>query len=142
MIETWLPLFNTLLILISGIALVIGYIFIRKRNITYHRRAMITATVFAALFLIVYVTRALLYTAQGFDGQGTARTIYLIILGTHTVLATAIIPMVLITLYRALRRQYPRHRRIARITLPVWLYVVVTGWLIYIMLYQINWARI
>lgn len=97
--------------------------------------SMITATVFAALFLIVYVMRALLLGATPFQGAGWVRTLYLVILGSHMVLATAVAPLALITLYRAWRRDFRRHRRIARVTLPTWLYVVVTGWLVYWMLY-------
>lgn len=139
--DTWLPLVNTTLIGISGISLIVGYVSIRKRKIQYHRRAMLTATVFAALFLIVYVTRSLISDTRIFTGSGGVRDVYLTILTSHTILATAIVPLVLITLYRALTRQFPRHKRIARITLPIWLYVVVTGWAIYLMLYQFTFTR-
>lgn len=135
--ETWLPLFNTSLILISGIAVLVGYIFIRQGKVRNHRISMITATTFAALFLIVYVTRALTTETKLFAGHGITRDIYLTILTSHTILATIIIPLVLLTLYRALRGRFGKHRSIARITLPVWLYVAVTGWVIYMMLYHL-----
>lgn len=139
--ETWLPLVNTSLIVVSGASAVTGYACIRRRKIAYHRRAMLTATAFAALFLIVYVLRSLLGDSKLFAGQGAMRAVYLTILGTHTLLAMAIVPLVLLTLSRALRKQFPRHKRIARVTLPIWLYVVVTGWLIYMMLYQLPFTR-
>lgn len=139
--ETWLPLLNTTLIVISGISLLFGYYFIRRGNIDRHRRAMLTATVFAGLFLVVYVARFFLIETKIFTGEGWVRVVYFIILISHTILATVIEPMVLITLYRALTRQYPKHRRIARVTLPLWLYVVVTGWLVYLMLYQLSFTQ-
>lgn len=131
----WLPLVNTALIVVSGLFLIAGYILIRQRRIAWHRRAMLTATVFAGLFLVVYVTRFLIFPTKVFTGDSTVRVIYLVILASHVVLAIALGPMVLVTLRRALRSQFRQHRRIARITLPVWLYVVVTGWLIYWMLH-------
>lgn len=139
--ETWLPLLNTTLIVISGISLLFGYYFIRRGNIDRHRRAMLTATVFAGLFLVVYVARFFLIETKIFTGEGWVRVVYFIILISHTILAMVIAPMVLITLYRALTRQYPKHRRIARVTLPLWLYVVVTGWLVYLMLYQLSFTQ-
>ena len=135
---SWLPTLNTSLIVISGICLVFGYFFIRRRQIERHRFSMLMATGFAGAFLVVYVTRALFFATKVFVGEGLIRTVYLIILGSHTVLATVIVPMVLITLYRALRKKYSQHRAIARFTLPVWLYVVVTGWIIYMMLFVLE----
>lgn len=131
----WLPLLNSALIVISGLFLTIGYIFIRRKQIQLHRRSMITATVFAGLFLVVYVTRYLLFDTKIFAGDGVVRIVYLVILISHTILAVAVGPMVLVTLRRALRGDYTRHRALARITAPVWAYVVVTGWVIYMMLY-------
>jgi|SRR5581483_621208 len=134
LLERWLPLFNTLLIVASGAFLLLGYYFIRRRQIRRHRRAMLTATVFAALFLAVYLTRAAFFPTKIFAGQGAVRTIYLAILTSHSVLAAAVGPLALVTLWRAWRGEYVRHRRLARVTLPIWLYVVVTGWTIYWML--------
>jgi putative membrane protein len=133
----WVPLLNTSLIVISGVFLLIGYYFIRQRHIELHKRSMLTATVFAALFLIVYVARALLFETRLFAGAGLVRTIYLVILTTHTILAILVVPFALVTLRRALHGDYAKHRRIARITLPMWLYVVVTGWIVYLMLYSL-----
>jgi putative membrane protein len=87
--------------------------------------------------LVVYVTRYALYQPRLFAGEGAARVAYLAILATHTVLAVAVGPLALVTLRRALRGDFRRHRRLARVTLPVWLYVVISGWVIYLMLYWI-----
>jgi len=130
----WVALLNTSLIVISGVFLLIGYYFIRQRNIELHKRSMLTATVFAALFLVVYVSRALLFETRLFAGEGLIRAIYLFILVTHTILAVLVGPFALVTLRRAFRGDFPKHRQIARVTFPMWLYVVVTGWIVYWML--------
>jgi putative membrane protein len=137
-LETFLPAFDTALILVSGLCLIVGFTFIRRGKVRYHMWSMITATVFAALFLIVYLIRAWLFGATPFQGTGWIRGLYLAILFSHMVLATAVAPLALITLYRAWRSDFQRHRRIARITLPIWLYVVLTGWLVYWMLYHLD----
>lgn len=133
----WLPSFNTALIVVSGAFLLLGYYFVRTKQIARHRMAMLTATVFAGLFLVVYVTRFLLFQPRIFAGEGAVRVVYLFILVTHTILAVAVGPLALVTLRRALRAQYQRHRQIARVTLPIWLYVVVTGWTVYLMLHNV-----
>jgi len=137
-LRTLVPLVNTSLIVISGIFVVIGYYFMRTKRVILHKRAMLTATTFAALFLVVYVTRALLLPTKFFPGEGLIRVIYLAVLVSHTILAIVVGPLVLVVLYRAFKGQFPKHRRLARITLPIWLYVVVTGWLIYVMLYVVE----
>jgi putative membrane protein len=129
---------NTSLIVISGIFLLLGYYFIRQRQIELHKRSMLTATTFAALFLVVYVTRAALFETKVFAGEGLVRVIYLAILISHTILAILVGPFALVTLRRALRGDYSKHRQIARITFPMWLYVVVTGWVIYWMLHNLS----
>jgi len=126
---------NTALIVVSGTFLALGYLLIRRRQIGWHRRAMLTATTFAGLFLVMYVARYVLYAPRLFAGQGAVRALYLAILVSHTVLAIAVGPLVLVTLRRAVRRDYQRHRRLARVTLPIWLYVAITGWVIYAMLH-------
>jgi putative membrane protein len=131
----WVALLNTSLIVISGVFLLLGYYFIRQRQIELHKRSMLTATVFAALFLVVYVSRALLFETKVFAGEGLVRIIYLAILISHTILAILVGPFALVTLRRALRGEFSKHRQIARVTFPMWLYVVVTGWLIYWMLH-------
>ncbi len=133
----WVPLLNTALILVSGVFLLVGYYFIRRKRVLAHRRCMLTATVFAALFLVVYVSRALLFETKYFAGEGWVRTLYLAILGSHLVLAILVGPFALVTLRRALRGDFARHRRIARVTFPMWLYVVVTGWVVYYMLHML-----
>lgn len=130
----WVALLNTSLIVISGIFLLLGYYFIRQRQIELHKRSMLTATTFAALFLVVYVSRALLFETRVFAGEGLVRVIYLAILISHTILAILVGPFALVTLRRGLRGDFSKHRQIARVTFPMWLYVVVTGWLIYWML--------
>ena len=133
--EVWLPVFNTALIAVSGVAAVVGYLCIRRRQIEAHKWAMLTATAFAAAFLIVYVARFLLLGSKLFAGEGVVRALYFAVLISHTILATVLGPMVLVTIYRALTRQFRRHRRLGRVTLPVWLYVAVSGWVIFLMLY-------
>ena len=135
--EELLPLTHAVLIAISGISVLIGFILIKRKNIHFHKYAMLNATVFAGLFLVVYVTRYMLYGDSTFAGSGWIRVVYLLILVSHIILSIVIVPMVLITLYRALKRQFARHRAIARYTVPVWLYVVVTGWIIYFMLHHL-----
>lgn len=134
----WVALLNTSLIVISGVFLLLGYYFIRQRQIEFHKRSMLTATTFAALFLVVYVSRALLFETKVFAGEGLVRSLYLAILISHTILATLVGPFALVTLRRALRGEYSKHRQIARVTFPMWLYVVVTGWIIYWMLHTLS----
>ena len=134
--EAWLPVANTLLIVISGAFLTMGWWFIRRGRIQAHHRSMLTATTFAALFLVVYVARYFIYDPKIFAGEGLVRVIYLGILISHTILAVILGPMVLVTLSRALRSDFTRHRRLARITAPVWAYVASTGWVIYLMLHH------
>ncbi|MBO9403616.1 MAG: DUF420 domain-containing protein [Thermomicrobium sp.] len=133
--ETWLPIVNTALIALSGVSVLVGYIAVRLRRIQFHHRAMLVGAVFAALFLIVYVLRYFLLGTKLYTGEGWVRLVYFAILISHTILAIILGPLVLVTLGRAFRRQFSRHRAIARVTLPVWLYVAVTGWIIYAMLY-------
>jgi putative membrane protein len=132
----WVAILNTTLIVISGVFLLIGYYFIRQRKIELHKRSMLTATTFAALFLVVYVTRALLFETKVFAGDGWVRVVYLAILVSHTILAILVGPFALVTLRRALKGDFPKHKQIARITFPMWLYVVATGWIIYWMLHS------
>src|SRR5688500_17850525 len=134
----WVAMLNTSLIVISGIFLLLGYYFIRQRQIELHKRSMLTATTFAALFLVVYVSRVVLFETKVFAGEGLVRVIYLAILISHTILATLVGPFALVTLRRALRGEFSKHRQIARITFPMWLYVVATGWVIYWMLHALS----
>jgi putative membrane protein len=133
--EVWLPALNAALIVISGVFLVVGYVFIRRGQVQYHRRCMLGASVFATLFLVVYVTRAVLLPTRFFPGQGAIRTIYLGVLISHTIVAVLVAPLAFVTLRRALAGRFPQHRQIARVTLPMWVYTALTGWLVYMLLY-------
>lgn len=135
-LEQWLPSFNAGLIVVSGIFLVVGFVFIKRDNVQAHRRSMLSATVFAGLFLVVYVTRWFVIETKLFPSQGWIKTLYLSILVPHIVLAMAIVPLVLVTLKRALSQDFERHKRIARLTFPIWLFVAVSGWVVYWMLYS------
>lgn len=134
-LEVWLPALNALLIVISGICLAVGYACIRAHRVVWHRRMMLTASVFAALFLIVYVSRYLLLGSKIYPGDGVSRTVYLIILVSHTTIAIAVAPLAFVTLRRALAGRFKLHRSIARITLPLWIYTAITGWVVYMLLY-------
>ncbi len=138
--ERWLPLLNTAIIGVSGIALLVGFYFIKRGNVAYHKRSMLTATGFAGLFLVVYGIRWALLGSKPFEGEGWVRTLYLGILLSHMALAVGIVPLVLLTLRRALRGEFSGHKRLARVTLPVWLYVVITGWIVYAFLYGIPFS--
>lgn len=132
-----LPALNAILNSLSAVMLILGYRFIRKRKILAHRLCMSGAFLTSILFLISYLIYHFQHPTTLFRGPGWARPIYFFILFTHVVLAIVIVPLVLTTLTRALKGNFLNHRRIARITLPLWLYVSVTGVLVYLMLYQI-----
>jgi putative membrane protein len=132
-----LPTLNAALNSLSAVFLCAGYFYIRSRNRDAHRRCMLVALACSTLFLISYLTYHFQVGSVGFKGQGWVRPVYFSILITHTVLAAAIVPLVLITLIRALRERFDAHRRIARWTLPIWFYVSITGVVIYLMLYGI-----
>jgi uncharacterized membrane protein YozB (DUF420 family) len=131
-----LPALNATLNAISAILLTTGYILIRQRRIAAHRLCMLAAFVTSTLFLTSYLVYHAHIGSRPFAGHGAIRYVYFTILITHVVLAATIVPMVLITLSRALKRRFPRHKAIARWTLPLWLYVSVTGVIVYLMLYQ------
>ena len=134
-----LPAVNAILNGISGVLLVIAYALIRQRRIDAHRRVMITAFVTSSLFLVCYVVYHAQVGSVRFTRQGFVRPLYFTILITHVVLAAAVLPLAIITLSRALKARFDRHRAIARWTLPIWLYVSVTGVLVYVLLYQPAW---
>lgn len=133
---TDLPAVNATLNTISAFLLVIGYVLIRRGQAQQHRLCMLAAFVTSALFLASYVIYHLNVGSVAFTGQGTIRIVYFTILISHIILAIIILPMVIVTLRRALRGQLESHRRIAKWTLPLWLYVSVTGVVVYWMLYQ------
>ncbi len=137
-IEEWLPALNAALIVISGMFLAVGYVCIRTRRIAWHRRSMITAALFAAAFLVVYVTRFIVLGSKMYPGQGVSRILYFAVLIPHTIIAISVAPLAFVTLRRALRGRFGKHRQIARITLPLWIYTAVSGWVVYLMLYQFS----
>jgi uncharacterized membrane protein YozB (DUF420 family) len=131
-----LPALNATLNGVAAAFLVAGYACIRARKDAAHRASMLAAVVTSALFLLSYVIYHANAGSKPFQGTGAIRAVYFAILITHIVLAAAIVPMVLITLSRALKGRFDRHARLARWTLPIWLYVSVTGVVIYVMLYR------
>jgi uncharacterized membrane protein YozB (DUF420 family) len=132
-----LPLLNAILNGISALLLSSGYVAIRRQYVTLHKTCMLSACIVSAMFLTSYVIYHYHIGSRPFPGQGGIRVVYFAILIPHTILAIVIVPMVLLTLYRALTSQWQRHQRLARWTLPLWLYVSVTGVIIYLMLYQL-----
>ena len=134
-----LPAVNATLNGISGILLVAGYLLIRARRIELHRRVMLAAFVTSSLFLVCYVVYHAQVGSVRFTRQGFVRPLYYTILITHVTLAAAVLPLAIVTLSRALQSRFDRHRAIARWTLPIWLYVSVTGVLVYVLLYQPTW---
>ena len=121
----------------SAVALLTGFVLIRRRNKSAHRRAMLTAVTASAIFLVFYVIRVALTGTHEFAGQGTARVVYLGVLFSHMVLAVAVLPFVLRLLWLARRGRFADHKRLARWVFPVWAYVSVTGLLVYVLLYQV-----
>jgi uncharacterized membrane protein YozB (DUF420 family) len=134
-----LPALNASLNALSAVLLVIGYLLIRARRWQAHRNVMVAALVSSTLFLTSYLIYHAHVGSKHFPGTGPARTLYLSILLTHTVLAATVPFLAGITVYNAFRRRFVKHRRIARWTLPIWLYVSVTGVVVYWMLYQMRW---
>jgi uncharacterized membrane protein YozB (DUF420 family) len=134
---SYLPHLNACLNGTSALLLFSGYSFIRSRNVIAHRACQIAALVVSLLFLASYLTYHYHHGATPFPGTGVIRPIYFTILLTHTVLAMVIVPLVILSFYRAFRGDFIRHRRIARVTLPLWLYVSITGVVVYLMLYHI-----
>jgi uncharacterized membrane protein YozB (DUF420 family) len=131
------PTINAFLNGTSAVLLFVGHSYIKRNNMRAHRRFMISALVTSSLFLVCYLYYHAHVGSVRFQGQGWSRPLYFTILLTHTILAAAIVPLVIITLTRALRERYDRHRAIARWTYPIWMYVSVTGVVIYLMLYHI-----
>jgi putative membrane protein len=134
---TLLPAVNATLNGASTLCLVTGYYFIRNRRISAHRACMLAAFGFSTLFLACYLYYHAHVGSRPFLGAGWVRPVYFTILISHIILAAAILPLALVTLWRALRGQFQRHRAIARWTLPIWLYVSITGVIVYWMLYHL-----
>lgn len=134
---SYLPHLNACLNGTSALLLFTGYTFIRSRNVTAHRACQIAALGISLLFLASYLTYHYNHGSTRFQGTGLVRTFYFTVLTSHTILAIVIVPLVILTFYRAFKGEFSKHRRIARVTLPLWLYVCVTGVIVYLMLYQI-----
>lgn len=132
-----LPAVNATLNAISAVLLTIGYVMIRRRRIEQHRKFMIAAFAVSVLFLICYLVYHANVGSRRFTAEGPARTVYFFILITHIVLAAFVPPMAIITLVRGLRERYDAHARLARWTWPIWMYVSITGVIVYLMLYQL-----
>ncbi len=133
----FLPTLNAILNTASALCLVAGYVFIKQRRIPQHRFAMLSACIISALFLVSYLIHHAQVGSVPFQGTGFARTLYFLILIPHILLAAALVPMAIVTLKRGLGGDFERHRPLARVTLPVWLYVSVSGVVVYLMLYQL-----
>lgn len=132
-----LPTLNAIFNATSGVFLMLGFRFIRRRQIERHRFCMISASLVSTLFLISYITYHLNAGSTPFQGAGWLRPVYFTILISHAVLAVVVLPLAITTLIRALRGSFEKHRRIARWTFPIWMYVSVTGVIVYLMLYHL-----
>jgi len=131
-----LPMLNASLNFLSFLLLSTGYYFIRSQQREKHRLCMLAALVASGLFLVSYVIYHYNVGSVPFQGTGPIRVLYFVVLITHVVLAVAIVPLVIMTVSRALSARFDKHRRIARITFPLWMYVSVTGVVVYLMLYR------
>ena len=137
------PHLNATLNALSGFFLILGFYFIRRKQITKHRASMLTAFTLSSIFLVCYILHHSIRTyyfglgPTRFTGEGFIRPVYFAILTTHTILATVIAPFILVTLYRALKGRFVIHKKIARWVFPVWLYVSITGVIVYLLLYQL-----
>ena len=132
-----LAMLNACLNATAGVLLVIAFVMIRKRNVTAHKRLMSGAFVVSCLFLCSYLTRMAIAGDTPFEGTGSIRYVYFAVLISHVILAIAVVPLVLRTLWLAHHERFEAHRRLARWTFPIWLYVSVTGVVVYLMLYQL-----
>jgi len=132
-----LPAVNACLNGLSALFLAAGFYFIRRKNVPAHRKCMLSAFTCSVVFLICYLTYHAQVGTTRFVNPAWFRPIYLTLLATHTILAAAIVPLILITLFRALWQRFDKHKKIARWTWPMWMYVSVTGVIIYLLLYQI-----
>ena len=134
---TTLPAVNAALNATSTVLLFVGWLFIRQRDMRRHRACMLSAFATSSLFLVSYLVYHAKVGSVPFPGQGVVRVVYFTILITHILLAATILPLALVTLSRGLAGRFDRHRAIARWTFPIWLYVSVTGVVIYVMLYRL-----
>jgi putative membrane protein len=131
---TFLPAFNAVINGTTTILLIVAFIAIKKKNVELHRKLMQTAIGLSVLFLLSYIIYHATSEPTTYGGEGTLKVIYYFILISHIILAAAIVPLVLISFVRALSEKFDKHRKIARITLPLWLYVTITGVIVYLMI--------
>jgi len=131
---SWMPGFYAIINSLTAVALVIGYINIKRQNVRGHRAAMLVAFGLSCIFLVSYVTYHFLGERTVYGGEGILKYIYYFILLTHILLSIAIVPLVLLSIYFGISNQLARHRRISRWTFPIWLYVAVTGVLVYLLI--------
>ena len=136
-----LPHINAILNATSALLLLAGFFFILRRRVRAHLTCMLGALSVSALFLVSYLFYHYNHGSTRFTGQGFIRTVYFVILISHTILAALIVPLILLTVRRALRGEFGRHMRLARWTFPLWLYVSATGVVVYLMLYQLYPSR-
>jgi putative membrane protein len=134
---SWLPAMNAWLNGTSAVLLLAGYVSVRSRRVRAHRACMMGAFAVSVLFLLSYVAYHYGFGSRRFEGQGWIRLVYFPLLVSHIVLAAGIVPLALVTIFRAWRGEFSRHRHLARWTLPLWLYVSVTGVVVYWMLYRL-----
>ena len=139
--DSVLPHLNAALNAASFLLLAAAFYKIRRGDVQAHRRLMLSALAVSGLFLVSYVTYHAQYGSVRFTGQGAVRAVYFFILITHIIVAAAIVPLVVVTVVRALRGDFARHRRVARWTYPLWVYVSVTGVFVYLMLYHLYRPR-
>jgi putative membrane protein len=133
---SFLPTLNAILNATSGLLVLAGFFFIRRKQIKAHRACMVSAVAVSILFLISYLVYHYYHGATRFPGTGFVRPLYFVILISHTILAAVIVPFVFVTLRRAMRGQFLRHMKLARWTFPMWVYVSITGVVVYLMLYH------
>jgi putative membrane protein len=128
------PRFHAILNSLTTVALLMGLLFIQQKNIKAHRASMISAFGLSSIFLVSYVFYHSMSEPTTYGGEGMLKIIYYIILVTHIVLAAAVLPFILFTFYRALNDEIEKHKKIAKITFPIWLYVAITGVLVYVLI--------
>ncbi len=131
----FLPTLNACLNAASGVTLLAGYVFIKQKKVALHRTAMLTAFAISTVFLVSYLVHHARVGSVPYRGSGVWRTVYFAVLIPHVILAAAVVPMAVVTIRRGLKGLIVKHRPLARVTLPIWLYVSTTGVLVYFMLY-------
>ena len=126
--------FNAVINSMVSVLLVLAFVLVRQQNYEAHKKVMLTAIVLSSLFLVSYIAHHLFAGETKFGGEGAIRTFYLVLLITHIILAAIILPFILFTAYRSLTGEYAKHKKIARYTFPLWLYVSITGVIVYLMI--------